>query len=57
MPFLSTLIDRFTSATAKGRADFDWSAIGLGCAEDAGIDISKDIQRNKRLVEESKASR
>ena len=54
MPFLSTLIDRFTSAKAKGRSEFDWSAIGLGCAEDAGIDISEDIQRNMKLVEESK---
>lgn len=54
MPFLSTLIDRFTSAKAKGRSEFDWSAIGLGCAEDAGIDISEDIRRNKKLVEESK---
>ena len=49
MPFLSILIDRFTSAKAKGRSEFDWSAIGLGCAEDAGIDISKDIERNKQL--------
>lgn len=54
MPFLSTLIDRFTSAKAKGRSEFDWSAIGLGCAEDAGIDISEDVQRNRKLVEESK---
>ena len=54
MPFLSTLLDRFTSAKAKGRQDFDWSAIGLNCAEDAGIDISADIEKNRRLVEESK---
>ena len=54
MPFLSTLIDRFTSAKAKGRSEFDWSAIGLGCAEDAGIDIGKDIERNKQLIEKSK---
>ena len=36
MPFLSVLLDRYTSAKAKGRADFDWSAIGLNVAEDAG---------------------
>lgn len=37
MPFLSVLLDRYTSAKAKGRSDFDWSAIGLSVAEDAGI--------------------
>lgn len=47
MPFLSTLLDRYTSAKAKGRSDFDWSAIGLNVAEDAGIDVKKDIKRNK----------
>lgn len=36
MPFLSVLLDRYTSAKAKGRADFDWSAIGINVAEDAG---------------------
>jgi hypothetical protein len=40
MPFLSTLVDRYTSAKARGRGDFDWSAIGLSIAEDAGIDVS-----------------
>ena len=37
MPFLSTLVDRYTSAKARGRGDFDWSAIGLSIAEDAGM--------------------
>lgn len=37
MPFLSILLDRFTSAKAKGRAEFDWSAIGISVAEDAGL--------------------
>lgn len=43
MPFLSVLLDRYTSAKAKGRSDFDWSAIGLSVAEDAGIDVSDDV--------------
>jgi len=46
MPFLSTLVDRFTSAKARGRGDFDWSAIGLSVAEDAGVDVAKDVERN-----------
>jgi 3-hydroxyisobutyrate dehydrogenase-like beta-hydroxyacid dehydrogenase len=52
MPFLSVLIDRYTSAKAKGRKDFDWSAIGLSVAEDAGIDVSKDVERTKKDVAE-----
>ena len=43
MPFLSVLLDRYTSAKAKGRSDFDCSAIGLSVAEDAGIDVSDDV--------------
>ena len=54
MPFLSTLIDRFTAAKAKGRSDLDWSAIGLNCAEDAGIDVSKDLERNFNQVRAAK---
>ena len=52
MPFLSTLVDRFTSAKAKGRSLFDWSAIGLGIAEDAGIDVQKDVNRTSKDVAE-----
>lgn len=54
MPFLSTLVDRFTSAKAKNRTDMDWSAIGLNVAEDAGIDISKDLQKNYQAIEDAK---
>jgi hypothetical protein len=36
----------YTSAKAKGRENFDWSAIGLNVAEDAGIDVKADIQKN-----------
>lgn len=50
MPFLSTLLDRFTSARAKKRGHFDWSAIGLQAAEDAGINVTKDISRNKKDI-------
>jgi 3-hydroxyisobutyrate dehydrogenase-like beta-hydroxyacid dehydrogenase len=52
MPFLSVLLDRYTSAKAKGRADFDWSAIGLSVAEDAGIDVSRDVARTRKDVDE-----
>ena len=52
MPFLSTLLDRYVSAKAKGRADMDWSAIGLSVAEDAGIDVSEAVARNERDVKE-----
>jgi len=48
MPFLSTLVDRFVSAKAKGRAGMDWSAIGLAAAEDAGLDVTADLARLKR---------
>lgn len=50
MPFLSVLVDRFTSAKAKGRGDFDWSGIGLNIAEDAGVDVAADIKRTENDV-------
>ncbi|MBV9999258.1 MAG: NAD(P)-dependent oxidoreductase [Verrucomicrobia bacterium] len=37
MPVGSLLRDRLLAALAKGRADMDWSAIALGCSEDAGL--------------------
>ncbi len=37
MPTASLLRDRFVHALAMGRADLDWSAIGLGAREDAGL--------------------
>jgi len=52
MPFLSVLLDRYTSAKAKGRKDFDWSAIGLSVAEDAGIDVSKDVARTEKDIKD-----
>lgn len=51
MPFLSVLLDRYTSAKARGRSDFDWSAIGLSAAEDAGIDVSADVARNRKDID------
>ena len=54
MPFLSTLVDRFTSSKARGRGDFDWSAIGLAVAEDAGISVAKDVARTRQEVKERK---
>jgi len=52
MPFLSVLLDRYVSAKAKGRGEFDWSAIGLGVAEEAGIDVTADVKRTERDVKE-----
>ncbi|RYH18594.1 NAD(P)-dependent oxidoreductase [archaeon] len=54
MPFLSTLLDRYTSALAKGRGGMDWSGIGLGVAEEAGIDVKGDVARNEQNVKEKK---
>jgi len=51
MPFLSVLVDRFTSSKARGRTDFDWSAIGLAVAEDAGIDVTADVKRNRDCID------
>ncbi len=45
-------ICRYVSSAAKGRGDFDWSAIGLAVSEDAGIDVQKDIQRARQDVED-----
>jgi len=53
MPFLSVLVDRFTSAKAKGRGSMDWSAVGLNIAEDAGLDVTKDLVRNKEAVDKN----
>ncbi len=39
MPFLSVLQDHFLSAQAKGRGNLDWSAIGLGASEKAGVKV------------------
>lgn len=44
----------FTSAKAKNRAEMDWSAIGLNVAEEAGIDISKDLNKNYKAIEDAK---
>ena len=34
------------------RSMMDWSAIGLAVAEDAGIDVSKDVAQNEKDVKE-----
>jgi 3-hydroxyisobutyrate dehydrogenase-like beta-hydroxyacid dehydrogenase len=52
MPFLSVLLDRFTSAKARGRGQMDWSAIGMSVGEDAGIEMQSDIDRNSKAVRE-----
>lgn len=50
MPFLSTLLDRYVSSKARGRGAMDWSAIGLAAAEDSGIDVKEDVQRNEENI-------
>ena len=45
-------LSSYVSSAAKGRGDFDWSAIGLAVSEDAGIDVQKDVQRARKDVEE-----
>ncbi len=37
MPVASLLRDRLLAGLARGREDYDWSALTLGAAEDAGI--------------------
>lgn len=37
MPLAGLLRNRFLSALAKGREDYDWAALALGSAEDAGL--------------------
>jgi 3-hydroxyisobutyrate dehydrogenase-like beta-hydroxyacid dehydrogenase len=38
MPSVSVVRDRMVSGMARGYADFDWSALGLLAAEDAGLE-------------------
>ena len=45
---------RYVSAKAKGRADLDWSAIGMDISETAGIDVSKDVARNIQDVKDGR---
>ncbi len=37
MPFLGTLLDRFTTRVAKGGGHLDWTSIALDVASDAGL--------------------
>jgi 3-hydroxyisobutyrate dehydrogenase-like beta-hydroxyacid dehydrogenase len=37
MPLASLLHDRMLSGVAKGRGEMDWSVIGLGVMEGAGL--------------------
>ena len=37
MPFASLLRDRFLASVARGRGDWDWTAIAVNSAEDAGL--------------------
>jgi 3-hydroxyisobutyrate dehydrogenase-like beta-hydroxyacid dehydrogenase len=37
MPLADLVHDRLLSGVARGRGDYDWSALALGASEDAGI--------------------
>ena len=52
--YLSLSLTTYTRTTNNllYRADFDWSAIGLSAAEDAGIDVSADVARNRKDIDE-----
>lgn len=39
MPVASLVRDRLTAAIGRGRADLDWSALGLSAAEEAGLTL------------------
>jgi 3-hydroxyisobutyrate dehydrogenase-like beta-hydroxyacid dehydrogenase len=43
MPSVSVVRDRMMTAIARGYADFDWSALGLIAAEEAGLTASPSI--------------
>lgn len=47
MPLASLLANRLTASKNLGRADQDWSAIGLHISEEAGVDVS-EIVKNPR---------
>jgi len=38
MPFLTTLINRFTARVAKGGGELDWTSIAIDVANDAGLE-------------------
>ncbi len=41
LPLASLIHDHYVSALARGYADYDWSALGLIAAEDAGLGLGK----------------
>ena len=45
MPLASLGRDRFLSALAHGRDDIDWSALGIGATEDAGLTAGGPARR------------
>ena len=40
MPFANVMQDRMVRSVNAGRADLDWSCVGLSCSEDAGVDVA-----------------
>jgi len=55
MPFGSVLRDRFLASSAKGRAELDWSAVGLISSEDAGINVDDAIRMSSESESESES--
>lgn len=49
MPFLSILHERYTKSINKDRNKLDWSAIALNVNEDAGYDITQNLENCKKL--------
>jgi len=37
MPFLGTLLNRYTARAAKGGGEMDWTSIAIDVASDAGL--------------------
>mmetsp|Transcript_12492 Transcript_12492/g.24823 ORF Transcript_12492/g.24823 Transcript_12492/m.24823 type:complete len:338 (+) Transcript_12492:66-1079(+) len=52
MPFGSVMKDGFTAAMSKGRENLDWSALGLGASENAGVDVSKAVEESAKHLPE-----
>jgi hypothetical protein len=39
--------DRIITGIARGYADLDWTALGLIAAEEAGLSITRPVNRNE----------
>jgi 3-hydroxyisobutyrate dehydrogenase-like beta-hydroxyacid dehydrogenase len=46
MPSVSVVRDRLITGIARGYADLDWSALGLVAAQEAGLTVNVEAERN-----------